>query len=144
MLDIGCGVGGLATLLRDKGLEGYCGVDFSAVRLAQARKICPEFRFVEADAFTTDLFETLDYDAVLSLEFLEHVERDIEILNKIKSGTRFMGTVPNFPHASHVRHFQDIEQVRTRYQQCFESLSVDWLVENEQGKTFYLLDGLIR
>ena len=141
ILDIGCGSGQLASLLRDKGIKAYQGFDFSSKRIEQAKKVCPEFLFTVDDAFQTNLFSTYDYNAVVCTEFLEHVERDIEIITRIKSGTKFYGTVPNFPYVSHVRHFIERNQVYSRYKKYFKEFEVDIFLANAKGKTFYLLEG---
>ncbi len=142
VLEIGCGAGQLAGLLHDKGIAGYCGLDWSPKRIAQARRVCPEFEFVVADAEHTDLFQSRDYDAVVTTEFLEHVEADLEILGRIRSGVRVLGTVPNFPFVSHVRHFKDVDSVEERYAPSFRRLRVDTFFGNASGKTFFLLDGV--
>jgi hypothetical protein len=69
---------------------------------------------------------------------VEHVEFDLPMLAKIKSGVRVLATMPNFPYTSHVRHLTDIEQVTERYGLAFTSLGVDTSLENAQGKTFFL------
>jgi len=143
ILEIGCGPGQLACLIRDKGVKLYHGFDFSSKRIAQAKKACGEFTFSQEDAFKTDLFTTYDYSAVICTEFLEHVEGDIELLSRIKSGAKFYGTVPNFPYESHVRHFKKESDVFARYQQCFQDLRIDAFLANDRGKTFYLLEGRI-
>jgi len=142
VLDIGCGPGQFAALLRDKGVSKYCGFDFSEARIDAARAVCPEFQFVVADARTTDLFDTADYAAAVCTEFLEHVKEDIEILRRIRKGARVYATVPNFPFVSHVRHFESREQVRARYQAELDELQVDPFLANQQGKTLYLLEGI--
>ena len=60
VLDIGCGPGQFAALLQDKGLPQYLGIDFSPKRIKQAREVCPEFDFVIADVFETDLLSAYD------------------------------------------------------------------------------------
>lgn len=142
VLDVGCGPGQFATLLRDRGLEEYCGFDFSEKCIRQARLICPDYSFVVADAFETDLFQTFHYDAVVCTEFLEHVECDIEILRQIRSGVRLYGSVPNFMYFSHVRCFKNCDEVKDRYGQLFSEFRVDPLLSNPTGTTFYLLEGL--
>lgn len=143
ILDIGCGSGQLACLIRDKGIKKYHGFDFSAKRIAQAEKACPEFNFSQQDAFKTDLFNTCDYSSIICTEFLEHVENDIDVLSRIRSGSKFYGSVPNFPYESHVRHFKNESEVLSRYKKCFEDLRVDTFLANDRGKTFYLLEGKI-
>lgn len=144
LLEIGCGTGQLATLLRDKGIPRYHGFDFAPKRIEQARKACPEFLFTVENAFETRLFETGDYDAVICTEFLEHVERDIDVINRVRPGTLFYGTVPNFPFTSHVRHFQGPEEVTARYAPHFSDFRVDTFLADARGKTFFLLEGRTR
>lgn len=143
LLEIGCGSGQLAHALQDAGfLESYCGFDFSTHRLAQARAFCPGLRFEYADAFATDLYETCDYDSAVSTEFLEHVQGDLEVLAKLKPGTRFVGSVPNFPFVSHVRHFRNGDEVTARYGPLFDRLSVTAIPVDPKGKTLFLLQGI--
>lgn len=144
VIEIGCGPGQLACLLRDKGIASYHGLDFSPRRIEQARGVCPEFAFSIADVFQTDLLNSCDYDTAICTEVLEHVEGDLELLRRIRSGTRFYGTVPNFPYTSHVRHFTSEAEVLARYKECFTELRVDAFFANAAGKTFYVLDGEIR
>lgn len=142
VLDVGCGPGQFAALLRDRGIRDYRGVDFSTKRVAWARHVCPEFTFVVADVFQTDLFETFDHDTVVCNEFLEHIERDLDLLDRLHPGVRFYGTVPNFPYTSHVRHFDDTAQVAGRYAQYFNEFQVDAFLANASGRTFYLMEGI--
>lgn len=144
VLDIGCGSGQLATLLRDAGIEKYHGMDFSERRIAWAKRICPQHTFSIEDAFTSNRLETHSYDSAVCTEFLEHVDRDVNILARIKTGTRFIGTVPNFPNATHVRHFESVEQVKMRYRTYFEELNVTSISANDRGMTYFLLDGIIK
>lgn len=144
ILEIGCGTGQLASLMRDKVGCKYMGFDFSQKRVEYARNTNPGLSFVQQDAFKTDLFTTQDYDTVICTEFLEHVEGDMAVLARIQKGSRFYGTVPNFPFVSHVRYFIDESQVRSRYGSCFQDLRVDRFPANAEGKTFYLLDGEVR
>jgi 2-polyprenyl-3-methyl-5-hydroxy-6-metoxy-1,4-benzoquinol methylase len=141
VLDIGCGPGQLANLLRDQGLAAYIGLDFSSARIRRARVVCPDFEFVAEDVFETHLFDSHDYDCILTTEFLEHVERDLDVLKRVKPGTVVFATVPNFPSTGHVRYFRSIEEVRDRYAHIFRSLRIDEHLANSQGKTFYVLEG---
>jgi len=139
ILDIGCGSGQLSEFLRDKGLEKYHGLDFSSRFIEMARKRVPEFKFTEVDIFETNLLENADYDSVLCTEFLEHIEQDLIVIKRIKPGTLCFLSVPNFPHASHVRHFKNSEEVFDRYGKFFEECSVDSFKSDEKGYTIYFL-----
>ncbi|MBW4613578.1 MAG: class I SAM-dependent methyltransferase [Desmonostoc vinosum HA7617-LM4] len=145
LLEIGCGAGQLAALLYDKGINQYLGFDFSPNFVATAKKACPELNFVVADAFETDIFYTHDYDSVISTEFLEHVERDLEVIEKIRKGTRFYGSVPNFMMKSHVRYFKNVQEVSDRYAKYFDSFLVDtFLSTRNQSTVYYLFEGIKR
>jgi SAM-dependent methyltransferase len=141
VFEIGCGAGQLACLIRDHGVCQYTGFDFSAKRIARAREVCAEFRFSQEDAFTTNLFESTEYDSVVCTEFLEHVEDDIGVIRRIRSGSTFYGTVPNFPYTSHVRYFSSAEEVESRYRHLFSDMRVDTFVADDRGKTFFLIEG---
>jgi SAM-dependent methyltransferase len=142
LFELGCGPGQLASFLRDRGLRNYVGVDFSSECIRMAQSACSSFRFVCADVFTSDLFNSLDYDVVVATEFLEHVEADLVILNRIRPGTRVYGSVPNFPDPGHVRHFRSAEDVRSRYSSSFASFRVDELLFGSEGMSFFLFEGV--
>lgn len=142
VIDIGCGPGQVACLLRDLHIPQYIGLDFSPARIAQARSICPGYEFVVADVFKDNILEVGDYDCVLIMEFLEHVEQDIAVLQQIRPSTTILATVPNFPAAGHVRHFDSIEAVKARYAPLFTTLDVVEVLADEQGKTYYILQGV--
>ena len=141
ILDIGCGPGQVACLLRDSGVPEYTGLDFSTARIARARAICPEYQFVTADVFENDLLETYPYDCVLMTEFLEHVERDIDVLKRVRPGTTVLATVPNFPAEGHVRHFTGVTEVEGRYGSLLSQLDITGLSANKRGTTYYVLQG---
>jgi 2-polyprenyl-3-methyl-5-hydroxy-6-metoxy-1,4-benzoquinol methylase len=143
ILEVGCGPGQLACLLKDKGVHRYHGFDFSPNRIEQARRACTGFTFGVEDAFKTDWFTRLDYDAVVCTEFLEHVEGDLALLGRIRPGAKFYGTVPNFPFISHVRHFANEDEVYARYAGRLTDLRVDTFQADANGKTFYLIEGTI-
>lgn len=125
ILEIGCGSGQLAHLLLDKGILGaYVGFDFSSIAIQLARRNLPAERFEVADAKTTELFSSADYDTVICTEVLEHIVDDILVLERIPSGKRVVATVPDFDWDSHVRFFADANEVRTRYGDLFKMLEV--------------------
>jgi trans-aconitate methyltransferase len=140
VLDMGCGPAPLAVMLRDRGVKHYVGFDFSAARLDYARDRVPEFRFELADAYTTDLFETVDYDVVVATEFLEHVSRDLFVLDRIKPRTRVLANVPNYPSPSHVRIFKDEADVARRYASRFDDFRC-MRMRNVSGSTDFVFDG---
>jgi trans-aconitate methyltransferase len=142
IFDIGCGPGQIACLLRDIGVPEYRGLDFSTARIEGARTVCPEYEFVAASIFEDDTLETWSYDCVMIMEFLEHVERDLEVVDRIRAGTLVLATVPNFPARGHVRHFEGVSDVEGRYGAHFSELSVVPIVTDTRGKTYYVMEGV--
>lgn len=143
VLDIGCGPGQIAAFLRDRGITDYVGLDFSSKRIEWARSAVPEVRFELADVYTTDLLESVPYNTVICTEFLEHVDRDVEVIRRLRSGTRFIGTVPNFGGGSHVRYFNNADEVVARYGPCFARSRVDTFFMPSPGKQQFLIDGTV-
>ena len=140
--DIGCGAGQFAELLRFHGVPVYRGLDLSeeAIGLANSRDL--GYRFEVRDVIASPPTDIDEFDCTVSLEFLEHVEQDLDVISALPEGHSFIGTVPNFPFISHVRHFQDEAQVIARYGEFFESLSVSTHMGDKEGKLFFLLDGV--
>jgi len=143
VLDIGCGPGHMAGLLRDVGVNSYLGFDFSEARVEYAAATYPDCRFEVADIFETDLFDTFDYNTVICTEVLEHIERDREVLSKIKSGTRFLGSVPSYDSAAHVRYFESPADVESRYRDHFARLRIDPLPHGVKGHKIFIVDGIV-
>lgn len=143
VLDVGCGGGHMGGLLHDVGVKRYCGFDFSQARVDHARAAYPGCEFHVADIFQTDLFKTCDYDIVICTEVLEHIERDRDVLSKIKSGTRFLGSVPSYPAAAHVRYFANAGEVENRYRDQFARIRVDGLPYGTKGHWIYVIDGIV-
>jgi trans-aconitate methyltransferase len=141
IIDIGCGPGQFACMMRDYGVQNYTGVDFSTSRIAHAKTICPDFSFYKVDIFEDRSLLNIKYDCAIILEFLEHVEDDLTILKKIKTGTKVLATVPNFPAQGHVRYFSDEGEVLSRYSSLFENLKVSRVIANSSGKCFFLFEG---
>ncbi len=142
VLDIGCGAGQFARFLKDKGIRNYIGIDFSPERVKYAKNICPEFEFMLADVYKSDVFNIRQFDTIVCLEFLEHVNHDLELFEKIRTGINFFGTVPNFPFVAHVRYFENPEEVQSRYNKVIKNLSIDTHLKNEKGKKFYIMEGI--
>ena len=64
ILDLGCGIGGSAGLLRERGFE-VTGLDRSGLLLHRARIGCPEITFLRGDAAALP-FEDKAFDGILA------------------------------------------------------------------------------
>ena len=119
ILDIGCGSGQFANFLEDRGYKNYEGIDFSKQAIEMARE-ASKLPFRVADAFSADVLDA-PYDVVVSMEVLEHITRDLDLVKGIRPGTVCFLTVPNFDSVAHVRFFTSDHAVRSRY---FEYLDI--------------------
>ena len=106
-----------------------------------ARMICPEYEFLVADVFKSEILSSRVYDCVLMIEFLEHVKGDKDAIRRINAGTIVYGAVPNFSNPAHVRYFRDVDEVQERYSDVFARLRVDVHLANGDGKEFFILEG---
>lgn len=152
ILELGCGSGQFAELLREQAIpEFYIGVDFSkiAIQLAFHRDLSTgsptDFFFAIRDIIpgTHDTIYDMNYNTVVALEVLEHVEKDLEILDRIeqvtiegvksmypqaeyKRTTKIIASVPDFNSESHVRHFKRKKDIHTRYGSIIKNLTVSY------------------
>ncbi len=139
ILEIACGVGQFANMLFDYGFTNYTGFDFAEEAVALARKNNPEHAqcFHVADAFTTDLLDR-KYGLVICFEMLEHIQKDLKLLSRIRSGTKLLLSVPNFDDPLHVRYFSSAEAVRERYQTVMHVIEVQESVIQQPNCLFYI------
>lgn len=70
--------------------------------------------FYVGNALNSELYEK-DFGAIVCLEVLEHIEKDLQILSNIREGTHIVFSVPNFDAPSHVRWFISPRQIKKRY-----------------------------
>ena len=132
ILEIGCGAGQFANMLFDNGFTNYVGFDYAAEGVALAKQNNPERagQFVVGDAFQTGLMEK-EYGLVICFEVLEHVQNDLELLQRIRPGTQMLLSVPNFNDPYHVRYFKNKDEVWERYSQVvrISDISVSMLTQ---------------
>lgn len=145
VLDLGCGPGQFAQMLYESNLDlNYSGLDFSKVAIEDARKICGSYVFDVRDLNDTSCFSNYNYDCIVSLEFFEHINSDLDVIRSIKSGTLSFITVPNFDSKGHVRYFDSESSVSCRYADYFDTFNVTFHKYNNKGAGFYLIEGVTR
>ena len=143
VLEVGCGPGQLAEMLLHHGFR-YFGFDLSpvAIRMARAKKLASA-RFEVADATQTDLYHTIEHEAVVCTEVLEHLADDLAVVRSIAPGRYCLCTVPSTPYVSHVRYFETVDAVTARYAQFFDQFDVFTLLRpGTKGSRYYLLGGV--
>lgn len=115
IVDVGCGVGQVAQLAISMGKEYMCGIDFSPVAIAYARRRCPTANFLCNEVEVCYGIGSDAYDTLLMAETLEHVADDIGFLSGLAVGTHIVLSLPTFTSLGHARYFKDAEDVRDRY-----------------------------
>jgi 2-polyprenyl-3-methyl-5-hydroxy-6-metoxy-1,4-benzoquinol methylase len=141
ILEIGCGTGQLAEMLRERGAAGYIGFDLSPAGIEIARERQPELDFRVGDARATPLLDEVPYDLVVCTEVLEHIKDDLLVVGRIRPGARLLATVPDYDSESHVRFFSSAEEVRKRYAHLLDPLRVRERRMSERARLF-LIDGV--
>lgn len=116
IVDLGCGVGYFAKMVQDRGYKKYFGIDFSLNMVDKAEGQAPGFLFMLADLTEKSKQQLYAKDTLFVLvEVLEHITKDLDILESIPSGGQVIFSVPSFDARSHVRRFKDVAQVKGRY-----------------------------
>ena len=117
--ELGCGSGQFANMLFDNGYIRYTGIDFSskAIEMARGTNPCHKNKFICENALT--YFEkgegNIKDTLFISFEMLEHMNRDIELCNMLPCGNTIIFSVPNFKSFNHMRTFNDLESIQSRY-----------------------------
>lgn len=114
VLEVGCGTGYLARMIIEKGIA-YRGFDFSAEAVRKALQFSPNGEFRVADAYIPESYLPVDYNAIICMEVLEHVD-DLALLKNLPAGVHFIATVPDFDDVAHLRLYTDPERdIKQRY-----------------------------
>lgn len=84
ILDLGCGAGFLSNFLASQGYQ-VIGLDQSesSLRVAKENDSTKSVQYLLGDAYQLP-FEDGYFDAVLAMDFLEHVERPFDVLKEVK------------------------------------------------------------
>lgn len=113
ILEVACGTGQFAHYLQDEKFTNYVGFDFSKTALRQARGKSKQ-KLLYDNARNKSLY-TDDIDIIIAIEFLEHVNDDLEIINLFPSRSNVIFSVPIGGGSSHVRRFENEEAINDRY-----------------------------
>ncbi|MAE72256.1 MAG: hypothetical protein CME06_17535 [Gemmatimonadetes bacterium] len=117
ILEIGCGRGELAAMIREAGFRGYRGIDISASAVDVARGRMPDWRsrFSTGSAYDpADLGE--EYDVAIAVEVLEHLD-DLRLLRQLRPGSWIIASVPNYwsSNNEHLRVYRSRWGIRRRF-----------------------------
>jgi acetyltransferase-like isoleucine patch superfamily enzyme len=79
------------------------------------------------------------------IEVLEHVKKDIKLLQMLPPGQNVVITVPNYPANNHVRYFAEISSVIERYRGVVEILDLEtYKSKGTPDNSIFVIVGKIR
>ncbi len=141
VVDLGCGSGQFAKLLLNNGKTFVCGIDFSSEAIAIAQKLNPEHKekFIVGNLLGT--LNLPEYDLAVCFEVLEHIVKDLDVINKIEPGSRFIFSVPNFNDQAHVRKFNSETQIIKRYSELIDIYQI-FRLKTKRNNTIFLVDSM--
>ncbi len=126
--DLGCGTGRFAKLLKDRGWLHYWGVDFSRVRIEEAKRYVPDFEFSCNDLLSPQTVSNYNrFQVFVLLEVLEHIQEDMKLLQSIPRGAVIIFSVPNFDDHAHVRWFPAVAHILGRYGGLLDFNGSPWI-----------------
>ncbi|MBW3614197.1 MAG: class I SAM-dependent methyltransferase [Actinobacteria bacterium] len=99
VLDVGCGAGGLAPLLRERGARRIVGVEVSDLAI-DAAKVCDEVHRGSVEEVLQNIDESFDF--VITADVLEHLVDPWSVLRElrphVKQGGSLLVSIPNVSH----------------------------------------------
>lgn len=115
--DFGCGPGQLAWLAFERRIEYVLGVDFSRKAIGLAQELNKEHKdvFVKGNLSDPRIYRLAQYDTAIFSEVLEHIEDDLEVISYLGKAVHVLASLPSFASESHVRHFDNEQEVIARY-----------------------------
>ena len=142
ILEIGCGSGQLALAVKSlTNTNDYVGIDFSAQAISIARSHVPEYNFIVGDVLVHEIVQDPSFDLVICTEVLEHLDEDLFLLSRINRNTKILATVPDYDSASHVRYFNETDDVEKRYSKHIYNIEIEPIKYREN--IIFLIKGKI-
>jgi len=141
IIDLGCGTGQFAQLCFDENIKYEVGLDFSEEAIKRSKETNPFLLFKQTNLLssTEKYSKECEYDAIVCLEVLEHIEKDHHVLNRCDKGKALILSVPNFDSEGHVRSFDNELQIRKRYEQLMDIDYIKRYPIGLRGKCIYLI-----
>jgi SAM-dependent methyltransferase len=105
IVELGCSNGNFASLLHKNGFRNYMGIDILKDKIKEAKNKLPGMSFICCD-ITENLYLLKGAITFVSFQCLEHIEKDLDVINSLRAGTKVIISVPNSPYKGHVRWFE--------------------------------------
>lgn len=113
VVDVGCGCGHMAAILKERGVTtDYLGFDFASVAIDAAQKRAPWAWFVNIDVRKVTFPRA---DIFLFVDVLDNIWDDVEVVNSVPNGSQIVITVPTTDAPARVAHFPSLDDATRRY-----------------------------
>lgn len=123
VIELGCGDGFLTNFI---GKKKYIGIDFCKVLIKNAKKLYPDKTFIVGDLRNKKIHDMFDLkNSYVCLEVLEHINNDLEVIEKIPKGCEFIFSVPSADNNYHVRYFKSFDEIKNRYKNHLKYINQD-------------------
>lgn len=134
VLEIGAGFGHAAEkFIKEFKLESYTGYEFSEC-FNELRDRIKSTGFFNYKIYNYDFQQESifsGYDCVIALEILEHINKDLEFLEKLDHGTWVFFSVPSTYSRFHVRFFPFPISVHFRFQSLLNIYEIKGIKNNQ-------------
>ncbi|MCX6827194.1 MAG: methyltransferase [candidate division Zixibacteria bacterium] len=142
ILEVGCGVGDLGKMIVEKGYP-YRGFDFSEVAVKCSQQLCPQGNFSVGDAYNIQCYLPRNYNIVVALEVLEHIN-DLRMIENIPNGVALIASVPNYDDPAHLRLYQDPNKdIIERFKPYLKIVDIKSFASPDPlGKAIFLFRGI--
>jgi len=135
LLDLGCGVGDLCDFLASRSVSvDYTGVDILEEMIKEARRRCPEGRFIHADLLKENPFGEVSFDVafcsgIFNLETGDNAEllsSFMELLSHLVRGTVVINLLSvSSPDRLDRYHYFDPQAVLREAREFFDNVEID-------------------
>lgn len=125
IIDIGCGVGWFTDMTYFNVSRNISGVDFSKIAIwFHARRLYPAIKFHIANIYDHDY---TGCEVAILTEVLEHVDKDLDLLEKLPKGCTVYATIPFEKERQDITHVREysIDSVTKRYGRVLEFKTVE-------------------
>lgn len=108
VLDIGCGNGFYTSILKEKAITNYTGLDITDSLFGELKRIFPDYNFKKLDVSTEELNEK--FDLIIMIDVAQHIvdeEKFIFALNNIRNSLTEKGIfiiTPNIEDENRAEH----------------------------------------
>ncbi len=145
ILDIGCGPGQFASMLQDNGFENYTGIDLSSQAIEIAKRNNPELsdRFKIVDIRENGV-DADNFDFLVSLEVIEHIFNDIELISALPKSKKFIFSVPNYDSKTHVRLFNNPKEIINRYSGLIDIKNIYICRIGNSSKKIFIIESITK